>query len=183
MFVSSKNLFLLSCVSSVGSLVGLLAISSKRAYAIPRSAGPRASVPAASHCCSVPPEEKLRHSSGSGLWVGHVFCALPRSEQLRQPGAWQVHCPVHLPSASQSPPVPAARFPRCTMRAPSQVCCVSPMESLSLSATLLVDVNHPGSREDMVSSWEPAQFGRRCSSPLPSGSDCGRPAFLPPGGE
>ena len=25
--------------------------------------------------------------------VGPEFCALPRSEQLRQPGAWQVHCP------------------------------------------------------------------------------------------
>ena len=23
--------------------------------------------------------------------VGHVFCALPRSEQLRQPGAWRTH--------------------------------------------------------------------------------------------
>ena len=38
--------------------------------------------------------------------VGHVFCALPRSEQLRQPGAWQVHCLRytvhlnHLPSSS-----------------------------------------------------------------------------------
>ena len=27
------------------------------------------------------------------LWVGHVFCALPRSEQRRRPGAWQAHCP------------------------------------------------------------------------------------------
>ena len=25
--------------------------------------------------------------------VGHAFCALPRSEQLRWPGAWRVHCP------------------------------------------------------------------------------------------
>ena len=25
--------------------------------------------------------------------VGHLFSSLPRSEQLRQPGAWQVHCP------------------------------------------------------------------------------------------
>ena len=31
--------------------------------------------------------------------VGHVFCALPRSEQLRRPGAWRAHCPqwaMHL---------------------------------------------------------------------------------------
>ena len=33
---------------------------------------------------------------------------------------------------------------------------MSPLESSSLSATLLVDVNHPGSQDDMVSSWEPA---------------------------
>ena len=47
-----------------------------------------------------------RHSNtvlAWSLWVGCVFCALPRSEQLRQPGAW------HITS--------------------SQVCCVSPLES------------------------------------------------------
>ena len=42
----------------------------------------------------------LRHSdSGSRVLhkgtdsVGHVFCALPRLEQLRHPDAWQAHCP------------------------------------------------------------------------------------------
>ena len=25
--------------------------------------------------------------------VGRAFCALPRSEQLRRPGAWRAHCP------------------------------------------------------------------------------------------
>ena len=45
--------------------------------------------------------------------VGHVFCALPRSEQLRQPGVWRVHCPMwtmclnHLPGLSQFPSAPA----------------------------------------------------------------------------
>ena len=39
-----------SCVHSGGSLVGLMVTSSKRAYAIPRSAAPRASVPATGHC-------------------------------------------------------------------------------------------------------------------------------------
>ena len=39
-----------SCVSSGGSLVGLMVTSSKRAYAIPRSAAPRAPTPAAVHC-------------------------------------------------------------------------------------------------------------------------------------
>ena len=63
----------------------------------------------------------LRHS-GSGSWVLHkaqaqlglrfvpMFCALPRSEQLRRPGAWQVHssqvggggASYHLPGSSCS---------------------------------------------------------------------------------
>ena len=74
-------------------------------------------------------------SSGSGSWVlpkgadsvGPVFCALPRSEQLRRPGAWQVHSPpgrgggLHLITS----PVPAAQFSGCTAGAPSQVCRVS----------------------------------------------------------
>ena len=54
--------------------------------------------------------------SGSGSWVFHkgtelvgdAFCALPRSEQLRQPGAWQAHSPqvgsasYHLPGPGHS---------------------------------------------------------------------------------
>ena len=39
-----------SLVSSGSSMVGLMATSSKRAYAIPRSAAPRAPAPAAVHC-------------------------------------------------------------------------------------------------------------------------------------
>ena len=39
-----------SCVSSGSSVVGLMVTSSKRAYAIPRSAAPRAPTPAAVHC-------------------------------------------------------------------------------------------------------------------------------------
>ena len=41
LFVSSRSLFLRSCVSSGGFMVGLMATSSKRAYATPRSAAPR----------------------------------------------------------------------------------------------------------------------------------------------
>ena len=33
---------------------------------------------------------------------------------------------------------------------------MSPPGSWSLAATLLADVNHPGSQEDEVSNWEPA---------------------------
>ena len=50
LFVPSKSLFPQSCVSSGASMVGLMATSSKRAYAIPRSTAPRVPVPAAVHC-------------------------------------------------------------------------------------------------------------------------------------
>ena len=48
LFVPSKSLFPQTCVSSGGSMMGLMATSSKWAYAIPRSTGPRAPSPAAS---------------------------------------------------------------------------------------------------------------------------------------
>ena len=54
-----------SCVSSVDSMVGLMVTSFKRAYAIPRSAVPRAPAPAAVHCWPIPLQETLKHSSGS----------------------------------------------------------------------------------------------------------------------
>ena len=53
-------------------------------------------------------------------------------------------------------PVLAARFPWCAARVRSQVCRMSPLKNSSQAATLLADVNHPGSQEDAVSSWEPA---------------------------
>ena len=60
-----KSLLPLSCVSSGGSVVGLMATFSKRAYAIPRSAAPRAPESAAVHCWPVSPQETLKHSSVS----------------------------------------------------------------------------------------------------------------------
>ena len=65
LFVPSKSLFPQSCVSSDGSMVGLMATSSKRAYAIPKSAAPRTPALAAVHCWPVPPQETLKHNSGS----------------------------------------------------------------------------------------------------------------------
>ena len=50
LFVPSKSLFSQSCVSSGGSMVGLIATSSRRAYAIPTSAATRAPALAADHC-------------------------------------------------------------------------------------------------------------------------------------
>ena len=45
LFLPSRNLYPQSCVSSGGSMVGLMATSSKRTYAIPKSAAPRAPAP------------------------------------------------------------------------------------------------------------------------------------------
>ena len=53
-------------------------------------------------------------------------------------------------------PAPAAGFSGCGVRAPSQVCCVSPLGSWFLAAALLANVDCPGSQEDLVSNWEPA---------------------------
>ena len=53
------------CVSSDSSMVGLMVNPSKRAYAIPKSAAPRAPVPVAVHCWPVSPQEMLIHSSVS----------------------------------------------------------------------------------------------------------------------
>ena len=84
LFVPSKSLFAPSCVSSGGSMLGFMATSSKRTYAIPRSAAPRAPVPAAVHCWPILPQETLKHTSVSGfVWsLGpgmHKVCLSPLS--------------------------------------------------------------------------------------------------------
>ena len=68
LFVPSKSLFPQSCESSGCSMVGLMATSSKRAYATPRSAAPRAHATATVHCWPVPPHETVKHSSVQFLW-------------------------------------------------------------------------------------------------------------------
>ena len=123
--------------------------------------------------------------------LGYAFCAFPRSEQLRRSGAWWA---VHLNHLGGlyiliTSMVLAAQCPGYAARAPSQVCHVSPVGSWSQAVTLLADVNHPGSQEDLVSNWESAHslvedaslWGRDC--PLPTGSGCPTPASLPPVGE
>ena len=146
--------------------------------------------------------------------VGTLFHALPRSKPLRYwvfhkgtdldglcvlcPSqvwkfrwsvAWWVNCSRwamhHINCLDQT-----TQFLRCTARAQSQVCHVSPMGSWSQSVTLLTDVNHPGFQEDVVSNWKPAHSsvenglcGQDFSSPLSSGSGYPLPAFLPLGRE
>ena len=83
LFVPSKSLFPQSYVSSGGSMMGLMVASSKRAYAIPRSAAPRA--PALQQSTADPyllrrhPNTVLAQSLGS-LGPGmHKVCLNPLS--------------------------------------------------------------------------------------------------------
>ena len=84
LLVPSKSLFPQSCVGSCGSMVGLMVTSSKRAYAIPRSAASRDPAPVAGHCWPVASLEALKHSSASvsvgSLGLGeHKICLSPLS--------------------------------------------------------------------------------------------------------
>ena len=72
LFVPSKCLFPQLCVSSGSSVVGLVGTSSKRAYAIPRSAAPRAPAPAAGtadRCLHRRHPDTVLAQSLWGLWV------------------------------------------------------------------------------------------------------------------
>ena len=65
--VPSNSLFPKSCVSSGSPMVGLVVTSSKKAYATPRAAAPRAPAPVADQCWLKP--QTLKGRSGS-LSVG-----------------------------------------------------------------------------------------------------------------
>ena len=98
----------------------------------------------------------------SGFWVlqtgtdpaGHVFCALTRPEQPRQPGAWQVHCPrwamhlIHLPGPGCSV---SQVFNKSTVLG---VPWVSYGELIS-GCDPTGSVNCPGSQKDVISNSEP----------------------------
>ena len=76
-----------SCVSSGSSMVRLRATSTKTAYAMPKSAAPRAPAPMTVHCWPTPPQEVLKHSSVSvsvgSLGPGvHKVCLRPLSVLL-----------------------------------------------------------------------------------------------------
>ena len=72
--------------------------------------------------CSGSASQVLHRGTDS---AGCAFCALPRPKQLRWPGAWRAHCPRWAVCLNHLT-VPAAQFPRCAVRASSQVCHASP---------------------------------------------------------
>ena len=63
------------CVSSGSSMLGLMVISSKKTYAIPKSAAPRAPVPVAIHCWPVLLQEMLKQFCLSLCGVPGSWCA------------------------------------------------------------------------------------------------------------
>ena len=84
-----------------------------------------------------------------------VFCAGPRSEQLRRPGARERTPPGG--GCVLSPPRPSRSASWVAAGAPSQVCRVSLLGSWSLAATLPADVNRPESQEVLVINWKPVR--------------------------
>ena len=97
----------------------------------------------------------LSHSGSLVLYKGtdlvvSAFCALPRSQQFRWPGAWQVHCPRwtilnHLPSPGHSVSWV------CRESTISVVGHVSSGE-LILGCDPPAYFNHPGPQEDVLAT-------------------------------
>ena len=78
---SSKSLFPQSCVSSGSSVVELMATSSKRVYATPRSAAPRAPAPCGRpllSCASAGDTQILTGSTSFSISLSVLFYSLPR---------------------------------------------------------------------------------------------------------
>ena len=140
----------LVCLGSACSVLATLGLPSLTACVLSRSTLLRLQVALLGNClrwalgCEHFPGLSR---SGSGSRVLHkctdcvrpTFCALPRSEQLRRPGAWQAHSPhvqTRCLASTLSPgtvclitfPVPAPWFPGCVV---SGVPCVSSGELIS----------------------------------------------------
>jgi len=187
----------LACVGSAHSVwttLGLSQVTAACAFPVYTA---QASACSAGHC----PKWALHfvhfpglNHSGSGSRVvhkgthsiGHAFCALPRSEQLRQPGAWQLHCPrcaMHLNYLSILTWFPGA-WEHCLMCA---MCLLWGADVRLWPSWQMSTIQDP---RKMWLETEPAHslvedaglWGRDWSSPLPSSSGCHMPASLPPAG-
>ena len=129
----------------------------------------------------------LGYSTKAQTSAGPEFCALPRSKQLMQPGAWQAHS-SQLDGASYHLPGPSLFASwLCSGSTVSGVPCVS-------SGVLISGCDPPdGCQPFRISGrlgWqlEASQFGRGCRlwgqvRPFPFGSGCCPPASLPLAGD
>ena len=68
-------------------MVGLMATFSKRAYAVPKPAAPRAPVPVAIHCWPVPPQEMIEQFCLSLCGAPGSWCTQGLFEPSERP--WQ----------------------------------------------------------------------------------------------
>ena len=84
-------------------------------------------------------------------------CAFVPFPGLNSSGDWLLgECTVPgWPCILCTSPIPATWFPWCPKSTVPGVLCVSSRELIS-GSTLLADVSHPGSQEDVVSNWQPA---------------------------
>ena len=115
-FMPSKSLFSQSCVSSAGSMAGLMVTTSKRAYVIPRSAAPRAPVPAAGHCPCTSTRDTQTQFWLSLCGLGMHFVPFPDLSSSADQALGK--CTVlGGPCMLITSPIPATRFYRCPMRA------------------------------------------------------------------
>ena len=132
--------------------------------------------------CALPRSKLLRFRfSTKGIdLAGPVFCALPRSEELRQPGAWRAHCPRCAVGLITSL-VPVARFTGCATRVPSQcaVCLLWGADIRLQSSWQMSTVQYPRKMWLATGSLFPV-WGQNCPSPSISG--CRLPVSLPPVG-
>ena len=133
---------LLVCVGSAHSVWTTLGLLQLTARVVSRSTLLRLHVALQGNCPKRAPS--FMHfpglsCSGSGSQVLHkgtdsvgpAFCALPRSEQLRRPGAWQEHTP-QLSGESYHLPYPSCSVScMCSGSAISGVLCVSSGELIS----------------------------------------------------
>ena len=80
---------------------------------------------------SADPYLHRRHSDtvlAQSLWFGHAFCALSRLSSSGDQVLAEHTVPGGLCVLITSL-VPVTQFPGCAARAPSQMCCMSPLES------------------------------------------------------
>ena len=176
-------------LSSHGSMVGLMVTSSKRTYAIPKSAAPRAPAHAAGHCWPVPPQETLRHSSDSvcGLGVRFVpFSGLSSSgdqllgERIVPHGPCiLISSPSHLLGFPGAPWEHRLRGAMCLLwRANLRLQPSWQMSAIQNLRKTWLAVGSP-----LTAWWKICLWDWDCSSPLPSGSGCHKHASLPLGRE
>ena len=154
----------LACVGSAHSVWATLGLPSLTMCVLSRSTLLRLQVALQGNClkqalgCVHFPGVSLSGSGSQVLHkgtdlVGPEFCALPRSEQLRQPGAWQVHTP-QVGKCILSPPLSQplgflGSQRECHLRCAT---CLLWRADLWLRPFWWMDVNCPGSQEDLVSN-------------------------------